>query len=220
MKKIALIGIALCLVALVWFGSVKWLTTENTTRAQNSDSDTEYRALLERDKNVPREKIEKAYAEAKKISDDVVRVLAEKKPKYTIYKKIAGHLRSSNPGRLGETRDEITWKSPKNRLFVNISLGFNNEETTALFQRSMEGISMGEFFPANEISAGAILVKNVQYNQKTTQVSLHFVKGRAKVAIYVGNNNSKRKTAENEKELMEIARLIEPLIVARANFDD
>lgn len=79
---------------------------------------------------------------------------------------------------------------------------------------------MGEFFPAPEFGNEAILVKNVQFNQNNTQVSLHFVKERAKVAIYVRNNKTRRKTAENEKELMEIARLIEPLIRARASFDD
>lgn len=66
MKKIVLVGIALGFVALVWFGYVKRLSPEATARAQNLDVDTEYQKLIERDKNVPREKIDKAYAEAKK----------------------------------------------------------------------------------------------------------------------------------------------------------
>ena len=46
--------------------------------------------------------------------------------------------------------------------------------------------------------------------------SIHFVKNRAEVDIYLRNHSRKRET--NETEIMEVVRLIEPLIVSRVSF--
>ena len=178
----------------------------------------ERQKLIERDKNVPKEKIEKAYAEAKKIIDDISKVMAEKKPGIKLNNKYSGHLISTAEGQLGRTLDEISWLKGKTKISMQITLGFNSEEILGKFRRRMNGISMGEFFPVPNVGDKAVLVKNVQFNTKATDVGLHFVKGRAQVDIYVANY--KRKTEKNEKELMEVLALIEPLIVARANFDD
>ena len=53
---------------------------------------------------------------------------------------------------------------------------------------------------------------------KFTHLALHFIKGRATVIVSI--SNYKRKPEKLENELMEIVRLIEPLILARPNFDD
>jgi hypothetical protein len=38
--------------------------------------------------------------------------------------------------------------------------------------------------------------------------------------MHIYLRNGLRSTAKNEKELMEIVRIIEPLVVARASFDE
>lgn len=216
MKKIVLFWLITGLVSLFLLWQFLPLDGKNISRAQTSD--IEYQKLLERDRNVPKEKVEKAFAEAKKIQDDILAVMAKEMPEFELQRTSAGHLRSGNPGRRGESHNEMSWQRKKTRLFLNFQLRFNKEDALARSRRSMDGISMGEFFAGPKIGDEAILVKNVQFNTRVTQVSLHFVKGRAEVSIYLMNHQ--RKTEKNEKELMEIVRLIEPLIVARPNFDD
>lgn len=193
-----------------------WFSKNEVSKAQVSND--EYQKLLERDKSVPQEKINKAFAEAQKIQDDILDVIAKKKPEFILQRTFARHFRYDVPGRRGETYNEVTWHNNKTRLSIDYSLGFSKEEILPIFHRGLESISMGDFFKVSDIGDEAILVKNVYANTKMTSVGLHFIKGRADVSIYLTNH--KRKTEKNEKELMEIVRLIEPLIVARQNFDD
>lgn len=216
MKRIFLFGVIVGVVGLSLFGYSIWFSKSDVSKAQVSDE--EYTKLLERDKNVPQEKIDKAFAEAQKIQDDILAVIAKEKPKFILFRTFAGHLRSDVPGRRGATYNEISWLNTKTKLSLNFSLGFSKEDILPIFRRGLSSISSGEFFEVSNIGDKAILVKNVYANTKSTTVGFHFVKGRAMVSLYLTNH--KRKTEKNEKELMEIVRLIEPLIIARANFDD
>ncbi len=189
----------------------------NIISAQSSD--IERQKLLERDKNVPEERVERAFAEAKKIQEDIVAAVSSKYPKSQLQRSSARHLKYGNsPGRRGVTRSEVAWQMNKTRIWMDVTLELNNESALKLSHNGLKGISMGEFFDAPGIGDEATLVKNVVYNTRVSQVSIHFVKGRADVSVYL--TNFQRKTAKNEKELMEIVRLIEPLIVAKPNFDD
>ena len=120
--------------------------------------------------------------------------------------------------RTGKTHNEISWEKNGTRISLDFQLGHNKEDTLASFRFGLETISLGEFFEAPGIGDEAVLVKNVEFNKKMTNVGLHFVKGRAKVSVYLSNHQRSRE--ENEKELMEIVRLIEPLIIARPDFND
>lgn len=59
------------IVGLFWFGRLRWFAETDVSNAQISD--IEYQKLFERDKNVPKEKVDKAFVEAKKIQDNVIR---------------------------------------------------------------------------------------------------------------------------------------------------
>lgn len=216
--------IVIVIFAIVFgLGLSATFTKDEVSNAQTTDIESQKRIeerqkRIDRDESIPKEKIKKAYAEAKKINDDISKVIAEKKPDFNVDNRYSSHLISISEGQLGETLDDISWFNRKTKIGMQIRLGFNNEEALTNFRRSMNSISMGEFFAVPNVGDEAVLVKNVNFNTKTTNVGLHFVKGRAQVDIYVANY--KRKTEKNEKELMEILRLVEPLIVARPNFDD
>jgi len=216
MKKMILFGLIIAIIGLFWFVRSTWFGKTNVSNAQVSD--IEYQKLLERDRNVPQKKVDKTFAEAKKIQDSILAIIAEKKPEFNLHRTSARHLKNDIPGRRGETRNEITWRTAKTQLSIYVNLGLKKEEELILFREGLDHISMGEFFSVPNIGDEAVLVKNVLFNKRATNVGLHFIKGRAKVSIYVTNHQ--RKTAKNEKELMEVVRLIEPLIDARPNFDD
>jgi hypothetical protein len=216
MKKTVLFGSIIGLVNLFLLWQFIPLDRSSTSSAQTSD--LEYQKLLERDKNVPKEKVERAFAEAKKIQDDILAVVKDKMPEFKLQNSYAGHLRNHNPGQLGATYNEMAWQKKKTRLSLNFQLRFNKGDTLTWSHNSLQLISMGELSDVPNIGDEATLIKNVVYNTRNTSVSLHVVKGRAMVSIYLTNHQ--RKTEKNEKELMEIVRLIEPLIVARPNFDD
>lgn len=197
-------------------GLAHWPVGVGVTSAQTTDIASEKR--LERDKNVPKEKIVLAYAEAKTIHDAIVRSVGQRKPEFKLYRDSASHLISSVPGRLGSTLDEITWRTATTELSMQIHLGLTRNEQLTWFRGMPNRIPAGDFFVVKALGDEAVLVKNTSFNQMDTSIGIHFVKGRAKVDMYL--TNYKRKTERNEKELMEIARLIEPLIIARPNFDD
>ena len=216
MKKIILIGLIFGLASLFSFTRSILLGNTDITSAQISDS--EYQKLLDRDKNIPQKKIDDAFAEAKKIQESVLAIVAAKKPEFKLHRSNSGHLISHPPGRRGTTRDEMTWRTGKTQLGIQVHLGLKKEDELILFRERLEHLSMGDFFKISNIGDEAILVKNVLHNTGMTNVGLHFVKGRVLVDVSVKNHQ--RKTEKNEKELMEVVRLIEPLIVARANFED
>lgn len=180
--------------------------------------DQDYQSLLERDKSVPKERVEKAFAEAKKIQDSVLEIIAKKKSGFVQDHTSSRHLQYDIPGRRGTTRNEMSWNNGNTILQVYVELEFNNSDAVKSLRHGMESISMGEFFEVRSFGEEARLIKNVESNQRMTNVGLHFVKGRAVVSIYVTNH--KRIASKNEKVLMEVARLVEPLVVARPNFDD
>lgn len=149
-------------------------------------SNTEHQQLLDRDRSVSDERVAKAYAEAQKIQDAILSAVKTSKPKFKIHRTSAAHLKyAHDPGRRGETRNEITWRTAKTQLSVTFRLGFSREEVSRDLRFGLERISMGEFFRADGFGDYAVLVKNVVSNREVTEVGLHFVKGRAHVSIYI-----------------------------------
>ena len=213
MKKIYLVG---TLISFSMLGCIAFFGETKVSNAQVSDN--EYQKLLERDKNVPQKKIDKAFAEAKKIQDEIIDLMKKEKPKFKLKAKRSNHIIAHPPGKRGMTFDEIEWQNKKTNIHIVIYLKLSKEGISKDFWHGLNLISMGAFFKVSDIGDEAILVKNVYANHKMTSVSLHFIKGRANVKVSLRNH--KRKTEKNEKVLMETVRLIEPLIIARDNFDD
>ncbi len=165
------------------------------------------------------EDVVKAYAEADKIHQAVRASIKSRNSKFKLNSEFYSHLTNEQiPEYKGKTQTQMNWVNGRTGVRVNIYLSHNKDDSLYSFRRGLESISMGEFFDAPGIGDKAVLVKNVDFNQKVTSTSLHFVKGRAQVSIYVFNWQRSRE--KNEKELMEIVRLIEPLVVARAGIRD
>lgn len=199
-------------IAILLVGSLLILSNSN---AQVANEDR----LVNPNKDTHQKRVEKAFAEAKKIQDDILEMMAKEKPKYKLINKRANHMKWGPDGPNGITSNEMTWQNGKQQeLFVVISLRLSREGLSEYFWKQLNFISMGDFFKVSEIGDEAILVKNVHANTTLTDVGLHFIKGRAMVNTYY--RNRKQSTEKNEKELRELVGLIEPLIVARDNFDD
>ena len=183
-------------------------------RVQNNNNKTQ-----ENNSEANEHNVEKAFAEAKKIQEDIVTIMASKKPNYKLLSQDAYHLKWGADRRDGTTINDIVWKKGKYQKFrVVIHLKLHKNGLSEQFWKRLNLISMGDFFKVEGIGDEAILVKNVYANTSMTNVGLHFIKGRANVQTYLRNYTET--TANNEKELRELVSLIEPLIVARDNFDD
>lgn len=216
MKMFLIIAGAGCSIGLLLLTVLK--STEVTTAQQPDDIEQQARRS-ERDRAVPKAKVEKAFAEAAKINDAILTAIAARKPGLKLKRQSASHLIRDVPGSRGDTSNEMSWRKGNTFLEMSLILHFDNSKAVADHRFGLQGISMGEFFRTKEIPGeDAVIVKNVQFNTESTAVGLHFVKGRAQVSIYLTNHG--RKTVQNEKELLEIGRIIEPLIVARPKFDD
>ena len=179
-------------------------------------ADIEHQKRIDRDKKVPQEKVDLAFVEAKKIQDDIVAVMAKKKPEFKLNRRLSNYSVNTPPGRRGETLDELAWRDKETSLQIHVHLALSQDDALTSMRRRSEYISMGEFFPIPNVGVEAVLVKNVLFNKKVSAVGIHFVKNRAEVDIYLRNHSRKLET--NEKEIMEILRLIEPQIVPKVSF--
>lgn len=169
--------------------------------------------------DVTDEQLERAYAEADSIHKNVRAAISSKKPRYRLESERYSHLTSGfSIGNKGKTNNELSWLYGNTNIFVHIRLSHYPDETIYRYRSGLNGISMGEFYELSGIGDMAVLVKNVNINQKVTNVGLHFLKGRAWVSVYV--NDWRRSVEKNEKELMELVRIIEPLVIARADIRD
>jgi hypothetical protein len=212
MKKVYII----VAITIVFFIAVLFNKNE-ISNAQTTDE--EYNKLLERDKNVPQEKVNKAFEEARKIKESLIKVIAEKKPKFMLVHDREKYIISHVPGKKGLAGNELAWREgKKTEISYSLVLDFDKEEVKKSFDFGLNSISIGDFYKISGIGDEAILAKNVTANTKMTGVNMHFIKGRAEVHISLINH--KRSTEKNEKELMEFVKLIEPLIIARDSFDD
>jgi hypothetical protein len=184
--------------------------------AQTETTDAESKKQFERDREVPREKVEAAKHEAQKIMDGITAAMKERKPQYVLVN--ANSRKYDVPGKRGTTDDEITWRFANTQIWLAMHLGLTTDKALIDFREGLETIEMGDFFDIPRLGDKSVLVKYVTQNTKNTTVNLYFVKGRAEIKLNV--TSPRNKTSENEKLLMEAARLIEPLINARPNFDD
>jgi hypothetical protein len=216
MKKIFLVVaissffIALTFVLFGWFGQ------SSISNAQTTETDEQQK--LNRDKSIPKEKVEKAFEEAKEIKESIVAVIENKKPKFKLSASYADHLMYNLPGERGITQNELTFLALNTNLFITVNLGLKKESALVSFKNGLKSITMANVYEISDIGDEASLVKFTTQNKINTQVGLHFIKGRA--IVYLCLSNQKRTTKQNEKELMEIVSLVEPLIIARDNFDD
>jgi hypothetical protein len=165
------------------------------------------------------DQLERAYAEADSIHRKIRAAIRNKKRNYKLESERHSHLTSGfNVENKGKTNNQVSWLNRNTSITLTIKLGHYHDETMYWYGFGLNGISMGEFFDVPGIGEKAVLVKNVRFNRKVTTAGIHFVKGRAWVSLYV--NNWRRSTEKNEKELMELVRIIEPLVIARADIRD
>jgi hypothetical protein len=203
------------LLMLVGFLSVEF---GRITVINAQTTETEYQKKINRDKSIPKEKVEKAFEEAKKIKESILAVIEKKKPKFKLSTSFADHLMYNLPGERGSTQNELKFLASNASLFVSFRLGLKKETASVYFHDGLKSITMANVYKISAIGDEASIVKYTTFNKINTQVGLHFIKGRA--GVFLNLSNQKRTTKQNEKELMEIVRLIEPLIIARDNFDD
>lgn len=218
MKKIIYVLGTIVVLSFVLFAVQLFQGVGRVGSAQSSTAVEEIPAkpeLIE----VSDEEVVKAYAEADKIHQGVRAAIKNKKPNFKVDSESYTHLTTEQiPEYRGKTHTQLNYVNSRTHVRLDIFLGHNKDDTVSSFRFGLSGISMGEFFDAPGIGDKAVLVKNVDFNPKVTSTSLHFVKGRAQVSIYVFNWQRSRE--KNERELMEIVRLIEPLVVARADIGD
>lgn len=206
-----------CFLAIATAGLICWISRPSEVVDAQSRSDD--KALNERDKSVPEDRLDRADSEARAIMAAVKSSIQKSFPGFQLTNEYFVTGRNQALGRRGQTAGSISWSKGDARMNLSLDFMFSEEEAHATLKRGLEGISMGEFFPSPiPLGDGAVLVKNVTYNTSTTQVGLHFTRSRAKVAAYF--SNYKRSTSENEKELVRFVRTVEPLIKPKSNFDD
>jgi hypothetical protein len=203
------------LLIIIGFLSVEF---DQITIINAQTTETDEQQKLDRDKSIPKEKVEKAFEEAKKIKESIVAVIEKKKPKFKLSASYADHLMYNLPGERGITQNELTFLALNTNLFITVNLGLKKENALVSFHDGLKSITVANVYEISNIGDEASLVKFTTFNKINTQVSLRFIKGRARVSLYL--SNQKRTTKQNEKELMEIVSLVEPLIIARDNFDD
>ena len=216
MKKVFFISLAILVVSGSWFYFISDHEMQSVL-AQKDEAEAA-KKRDEHDKNIPQEKVDRAHLEAGKIMDSIIEVIAKQKSNYQLTRTSQRHKHYDSPGQRGVTLTEFSWKKSNSKASAVITLNYDKNDAKRQFDQGMEMIQMGEFFSQPNVGDEAILVKNVTANKGMTEVGMHFLKGRAQVDIYFTNHY--QTTAKNEKELMEFVRLIEPLIIARPNFDD
>jgi len=215
MKKIGLISIFPFL--LISLGIFYWFSVAEGVSAQIDDAERKRR--MDHDKSITDEKLERVRQESAGIQDAIAKLVANHLPKYKIQSRSFSDPATAGVGRKGQTGFDIVWKRNDSRVMITATFFFNPEEAAERHTIGTSHISMGDFFPAPEMfGKEAIIVKNVQFNKSVTDVGLHFVKGRMNISAYIKNDF--RKNPVNEKELIEFVRTIEPLLVAKENFDD
>lgn len=216
MKKV---GIMVLIAAMILLAAIYWpINDKAITNAQIADSEDQKR--LDHDKSISEEKLERIRQEVRSIQNEIEKYVAKHCPKSKIVSRSFSDPANAGIGRRGQANFDLSWiTKSKSTIMIVQSFGFDHEDTITNLQRGFQGISMGEFYAAPEfVGKDSVLVKNLEFNRKNTNVGLHFVKGRVKVNTYI--TNFKRDTEQNEKELVEFVRAIEPLINAKPNIDD
>lgn len=177
-------------------------------------------ATPDRDKTISEEKLEKIREEVRSIESAIEKHVAQHYPKSKVGSSFFRDPASAAIGRRGQAGFDRSWVTRDgSEIMIILTFGFDHNDAVTRFQRNIQRIAMGEFYAAPEfVGKDSILVENLEFNRKNTSVGLIFVKGRVDVSAYI--TNLKRKTAENEEELIEFVRSIEPLIVAKENIAD
>ncbi|HMM81135.1 MAG TPA: hypothetical protein PKC65_14045 [Pyrinomonadaceae bacterium] len=203
-----------------------WYPTAQPTNAQIAASGTpkvikpQCKSDEARDRAMSKEKLQKISAEVRAIQSAIEKHIAKRYPKIKTKYSSFGYPENAGIGRKGQAGLDNTWlMRTGSSINVGLSFGFDHDDALGCFRLGTRLIAMGDFFPAPDFAGDSgFLVNTVRANKKNTTVGLNFVKGRVQVSAYI--SNPKRTAAENEEELIEFVRSIEPLIVAKENIAD
>jgi leucyl-tRNA synthetase len=117
--------------------------------AQTMETDKQQK--LDRDKSIPKEKVKKAFEEAKKIKESIVAVIEKKKPKFKLSASYADHLMYNLPGERGTTQNELTFLALNTNLFITVNLGLKKETALVSFRNGLRSITMANVYEISEM---------------------------------------------------------------------
>ena len=205
-------------ISLYFLLAVTLIAVNGQHAAAEVDSPERMR-LLERDNGIPKEKVERAEQEALRMMEDVKKAVSERYPKLKFGSETFSDPASAGVGRKGQAGFYLSWRRRDAQYSIYVVFLFDPEEAKQWFRINTNSISMGEFYPAPEFAGEtSVLVKNVHFNKSVTDVGFHFVKGRLKISTILRNH--KRTAAENERDLIEFVKSVEPIINAKPTFED
>lgn len=216
MKNFIVILIIMISCCVVW-GLYSWSPTVEKTAAQTVDPVEQKK--YDRDKSVTEEKYERLRKESRELKEAIKNAIATHYSKSKIRSESLGDPANAAVGRKGQTDCEVTWKNGSEIYSIEATFLFNPEEAANSHRRGISSISVGEFFRAPDfVGQPSVIVKNVNYHKLTTDVGIHFVKGRLNISAYLRNH---KKTADqNEKNLIEFIRAIYPVLNAKLTFEE
>jgi hypothetical protein len=215
-KKLIVVASLLSVVfAFIYFFSIDG-GVESAIAQDAQEADAIRR--MERDKLISQDVVDKSLKEVARIINKIESALKKKYPSWKIRTKESTD--NMGVGIRGAVYGEINWqrrKEPiwKNALLISVFLHLNKNEALVRYLRQNDQIASGWFDDISELGDEAIFVGSDFKNN--SQVSVYFVKSRAIVILNIADK--KRTAKQNEKEIREIAKIIEPLIVVRDSFD-
>lgn len=175
--------------------------------------------LAMRDSKISDEKVERAAREARLLMDGVKKTVRERYPKLKLDSETFSDPASAGEGRKGQSGFYLSWRRKDALYSIYVVFLFTPDEAAQRLRHGTDRISIGEFFPGPEFAGeNSILVKNVQFNKSITNVGLHFVKGRLKISTILRNH--KRTSDQNERDLLEFIKSIEPHLNAKLTFEE
>jgi hypothetical protein len=173
---------------------------------------------MERDKLISQEIVDKSLKEVMNIITKIEFDLKTNYPKLKLKTKESDS--NTGVGIRGAVLGQAIWQSTKrqkwqNELDLRIFLNLDEDSAMKQFRTTVDYIASGSVDEIPKLGNGAIFRSSGFDNN--SDVSISFVKSRAYVSLSLV---SKKRTAkQNEKEVREIAKMIEPLIVVRDSFD-
>ena len=203
-------------IVILFAGNIL-LVSESPATAQISDEERAKQQAW--DKSVTKEKLTRVREEALSTRDAIKKSVDKQFPRLKFDSESFSDPGDAGLGRKGQSIFYLSWKRKQARYSLTVTFFFDPDEAGDLFHKSINSISMGEFFPApGFLGKTSVLVKNVNYNRSMTNVGLHFTKGRLLISSHLTNH--KKTAAQNEKILIEFMKVVEPMLTAKLTFEE
>ena len=215
MKKFIAILIIAISCCMGW-SLYSWNTVEKTV-AQTIGPDEQKKH--DWDKSVTEEKLERLRKESRELQESIKQAVATNYPKLKIKGSYFSDPANSGLGRKGQSEFSASWEQKHVEYSIAVTLTFSPEEAVKFHTMNVDAYQLPEVYPAPEfLGKPAALFKNLVYNKTMTSVSISFVRGRLK--IHTQHRNHRQTANQNEKDIIEFVRVIEPVLKAKLNFEE